>query len=400
MVGANTYDRAVGWSHALRRDLARRERATERAETAFLTIGPAVVVVGAQLTDPGSPLAVIGLLPAILAFAARGVFPRFPAEVFAAGVIVPVIVVVGGTGGDLEMALFLVVLMVLYVAWQLGSVLRSVAIAFVAGATPIVVAGVLAPESGIFWAPWTAASVFTYLLGRTLHRQRTLIDELERARETLAAQAVADERRRIARELHDLAGHTLAAMLLHVTGARHVLRRDLDEVDRALRDAESVGRASLDHVRATVAALRTVERGTDPPSSDRADLGALLDEYRRAGLRIEAGVPPELAVLDGTLGVALHRIVRESLANVARHAPTNAVRVEICAASGELHLTVRDKGRPPPPAPSGTTRFGLVGMAERARAVGGEVRAGPTVDGWLVEAALPITSPHAASTGS
>ena len=114
------------------------------------------------------------------------------------------------------------------------------------------------------------ANLFVFALGRTQIRQRRLIDQLERARRALADQAVAEERRRIARELHDLAGHTLAAVLLHVTGARHVLRRgDVAEAERALGDAETVGRASLDQIRATVAALRTEERGTDPVARRR-----------------------------------------------------------------------------------------------------------------------------------
>ena len=74
--------------------------------------------------------------------------------------------------------------------------------------------------------------------------------------------------------MHDLAGHTLAAMLLHVTGARHVLRRDIDEAEQALLEAETIGRSSLDQIRATVASLRTDERGTDPPLAASADLDA------------------------------------------------------------------------------------------------------------------------------
>ena len=140
-------------------------------------------------------------------------------------------------------------------------------------------------------------------------RQRKLIDQLEAAREALAEQAVAEERRRIARELHDLAGHTLAAVMLHVTGARHVLRRDIDEAERALVDAETVGRASLDQIRATVAALRTDERGTDPALAGSADLVALVEEYRRAGLAIETDDRAGCRWTSrGPPGTALHRI--------------------------------------------------------------------------------------------
>ena len=142
------------------------------------------------------------------------------------------------------------------------------------------------------------ADVFTLTLGRGVYRQQRLIEQLEQARRALADQEVAEERRRIARELHDLAGHTLAAMLLHVTGARHVLRRDVVEAERALLDAETVGRASLDQIRATSPSLRADERGTDPALAGVADVAALVDEYRRAGLVVELSVAEPAADLD------------------------------------------------------------------------------------------------------
>ena len=177
------------------------------------------------------------------------------------------------------------------------------------------------PEETIGWHPWAMAAAFTFFLGRTLRRQRVLIHELREARHALANEAVAEERRRIARELHDLAGHTLAAMVLHVTGARHVLRRDVDDAEQALLDAETVGRSSLDQVRATVAALRDHERGTDPALAGAADIPALVEDYRRAGLTITTEIGARAATIGGPTGTALHRITGEALANVAFHAP-------------------------------------------------------------------------------
>jgi signal transduction histidine kinase len=236
------------------------------------------------------------------------------------------------------------------------------------------------------------ATVFTGSLGRAEYGRRKLIRELEEARRALADQAVAEERRRIARELHDLAGHTLAAMLLHVTGARHVLRRDVDEAERALVDAETVGRASLDQVRATVASLRADERGTDPALPGVVDLGALVDDYRRAGLVIQTSIDERADDLAGPLGTALHRLAREGLANVARHAPDNRVELSVGFASDTVLLVVADRGRPAPPPDPRALHFGLVGMAERARSLGGQFEAGPTADGWRVEARLPIAA--------
>ena len=373
----------------LRADLARPEVPTGREALPFL-VGSSVVIVGiSAITDPAGAgeLALIGV--AVAAFVARALVPRLPAEVFAVLVLVPVGFVVG-RDGELEGTFFLSVMMVLATAWHLGSLTRAVTIAVVAAAVPPLVAGWV-PGAEIGWEAWTSAVLFTLSMGRLLYRQERLIEALEAARQALAHQAVAEERRRIARELHDLAGHTLAAMLLHVTGARHVLHRDVTEAERALVDAETVGRASLDQIRATVAALRADERGTDPSLAGAADIAGLVHEYRRAGLDVTASITPDTPAIDGPTGTALHRIAREALANVARHAPSNTVALELTADAGRARLTVADHGRPAAADPGGD-HFGLVGMRERARALGGRFEAGPTDDGWCVRADLPLTA--------
>jgi len=289
----------------------------------------------------------------------------------------------------LEGALFLIVMMTFAASAHLESLTRAIAVTTLAAASTWLIAVV--SDDGIGWQPWAMANLFVLVLGRTQVRQRQLIEQLERARQALADQAVAEERRRIARELHDLAGHTLAAVLLHVTGARHVLRRrDLDEADRALADAETVGRASLDQIRATVASLRTDERGTDPSLAGVADLPALVEDYRRAGLVIDASIAERARSLAGPVGTALHRVAREGLANVARHAPGNHVTLTVDVSGGVVRLVVADRGRPASSPDPEVTQFGLVGMAERAKALGGQCTAGPTGDGWRVEACLPI----------
>jgi signal transduction histidine kinase len=280
--------------------------------------------------------------------------------------------------------------MVLYVSANLESTLRAVIIAAFAAASPWIVGEFIAPEQNIGTQSWILAHFFTLAIGRFVYRQQALIVELELARRALAEQAVAEERRRIARELHDLAGHTLAAMLLHVTGARHVLRRDLDDAERALADAESVGRASLDQIRATVAALRMDERGTDPALAGSADLDALVDEYRRAGIEITTAIAPEVAVLAGPTGTAVHRITREALANVARHAAGNTVEVGADLIDDTVRLVVADHGRAASAPDPNSGHFGLIGMSERARANGGHHDAGATADGWRVDARLPV----------
>ncbi len=352
----------------------------------WLVAAATATVVVSQLSDPGSAVDLLLLAPAALAFLVRGLIPRLPPELFAVLVIVPVAGVMAERQ-VLEGSFFLIVNMVLAVSWRLESWRRAVAIMVAAAATPGVVAAAMEGRE-IGWEAWTAASVFTFVLGRLLRRQEVLIEQLEEARDALAAEAVVEERRRIARELHDLAGHTLAAVLLHVTGARHVVRRDVDDAERALREAETVGRASLDQIRAAVTTLRADETGTDPALAGSGDLGSLVEEYRRAGLVVSASIA--LAAMDGPVGTALHRIAREALSNVARHAPANEVDLAVNGSVGEVRLVVEDHGRAAVPPDKWAAHFGLKGMQERARALGGELSAGPTADGWRVEARLPV----------
>jgi signal transduction histidine kinase len=373
-----------------RADLVRPVTPVDPREALFLAVNAAVFVLVAQATDGGSAVELLLVVAAWAAFVLGGAAGRLPWEVVAVLVSVPLATAVGQSG-NLEVAFFLGVLVTLYAAWHLGSLTRAMVVLVVSAAAPWIVS-VAIPEEEIAWTPWVAANVFTFVLGRNLRRQRLLIDQLQAAREALAEQAVAEERRRIARDLHDLAGHTLAAVLLHVTGARHVLRRDVDEAERALVQAETVGRSSLDQIRATVAGLRTSERGTDPPLPGSADLMALVDEYRRAGLEVTAVVTPPTASIDGPVGAALHRICREALTNVARHAPDNRVELAVALdpATGEVRLVVADHGRAASAGNQDDGHFGLVGMRERARAVGGQLDAGPTPDGWRVDARLPL----------
>jgi signal transduction histidine kinase len=360
-------------------------RSDDRAWFIFTVVAVTAI---AQVTDPGTALDLLIVAPALAAFVFQDRLIKVP-EVFAVLVVAPIFVVVG-IQTVLEPVLFLSVTMVLYVAARVDSTVRAALIALFAAASPWIIGEFTASEEDIGWQSWVLAHAFTFAIGRLLHRQQALIADLEQARQALAEQAVAEERRRIARELHDLAGHTLAAMLLHVTGARHVLRRDLDDADRALADAESVGRASLDQIRATVTALRTDERGTDPALVGSADLEALVDEYRRAGLDVAAAISPDVAELAGPTGIAVHRITREALANVARHAPGNRVEVIAAVDHGAVLLTVADHGRAAAAPDPNSGHFGLIGMSERARALGGTLDAGTTMDGWRVDARLPI----------
>jgi signal transduction histidine kinase len=255
----------------------------------------------------------------------------------------------------------------------------------VAVGTPAAVELAVRPEWG--WPFWTGGILFGWLSAEQMRRFRALVAELSATRERLAEQAVHLERRRIAAELHDLVGHSLGVLLLHVTGARRRLRDDPVAAEEALRQAEAIGRAGLAEVRRGVAALRD-ERGAGlAPVPTAADVPELVERSVAAGAAVDLAVTGDLAGVEPVAGLAVYRVVQESLANAARHAPGAAVRVLVDVRPATVAVTVWDGGGAA--AAPGLAGVGLVGMRERVEALGGRLAAGPVGAGWEVRAQLP-----------
>jgi signal transduction histidine kinase len=251
-----------------------------------------------------------------------------------------------------------------------------------------------APHELPSWLTWSIGVLLIWLTVRTIHAQQRLLAELRVAQAELASQAAAAERRRIVREIHDVVAHSLAVTMLHLTGARHVLRRDPERAAEALAEAERLGRQSLADVRRTVGLLESdgrAQAGAAAPLPGAADIQTLVADYRRAGLDVELGVRGDPSDLTAATGLGLYRIVQEALANVAKHAPGASVRVELAIEAG-VELRVRDSGRSggtPIIRSDGGAGLGIHGMRERAILLGGTLHAGPDGDGWAVRCSLP-----------
>jgi signal transduction histidine kinase len=240
---------------------------------------------------------------------------------------------------------------------------------------------------------WVVAMVFVWVVGRAVARQERLVVELEGARRQLAEQALVAERRRIARDVHDFVGHGLAAVMLQVTSARHVLRRDAEAAEEALRSAEEVGRSSMQELRRTVTILRSDdEAGVAAPVPSATEIPALVEQARAGGLAVELQTRGDLSRLPPGIGLTVYRIAQEALANAARHAPRARTVLELKVANGRVALFAETRG--PIAAGSASERerphYGLIGMRERASALGGQFAAGPTPDGWRVRCELPV----------
>ncbi|WBB76754.1 histidine kinase [Micromonospora sp. WMMD1128] len=205
------------------------------------------------------------------------------------------------------------------------------------------------------------------------------------------AAVVADERRRIVGELHDLVAHQVAAIGVLATGARRALPRDPAAADRALAAVEETGRAALRELRRLLRVLRA-DAGPAAelaPLPGLAGVVTLVRQARDAGLPVTLRTEGSFAPVGDGVALAAHRVVREALRNVLRHAGPATASVRLTAADGFLTVEVTDTGR----GPASPDRIGpgLVGMRERVALYGGILRTGPAPGGgFRVYARIPL----------
>jgi signal transduction histidine kinase len=231
------------------------------------------------------------------------------------------------------------------------------------------------------------------VVGDAVRARRLRMETLE-ARVGMAEQEtlrrVAEERLRIAREVHDVVGHGLATITLRAGVADRVAERDPDEVRAALRAIRKISRESLAELSGLLGVLRAEGEAERAPTPDLAALPRLVDGLRDAGMDVAleadtngGGPVPEV------VGAAGYRIVQEALTNVARHAGAGATaRVRVARHDGVVEIEVRDDGVG---ASALTPGGGLIGMRERAAAVGGRLEAGSAPGGgFRVWASLPV----------
>lgn len=231
------------------------------------------------------------------------------------------------------------------------------------------------------------------MIGRILQLQQRLVLKERDRQAVLAQQAAADERRRIAREIHDVIAHSLSVTMLHLTGARRALQQDhdVDEAVDGLLDAERLGRQAMSDIRRTVGLLGAKDGGparltVEPGMSD---IPALIETFASAGLRLDCQLDEAPETLTPGVGLTLYRVAQESLANIAKHAPESDVQLRLRVDTGTATLSVRnDLTGPVAQVQPGS---GLSGMRQRVETLDGEFLAGPDPGGWTVRARVPIS---------
>jgi signal transduction histidine kinase len=250
---------------------------------------------------------------------------------------------------------------------------------------------------------WAAAAVF---LGDAMRSRRSYLGaleerarHLEQSREDEARRRVAEERLRIAQDLHDSVAHTMATINVQAGVAAHVIDRHPDRARDALVVIQQASREVLDELAALLGLLRLNGQEGDSlaPTPGPAQLGTLVESAKRSGLEVTLRVERDVSAVPQPVGVAVYRIVQESLTNVIRHAgPGARATVTITGEQGGgLAVEIADDGAGAGVNGAGVngtggTGVGIVGMRERAQATGGTlVAAARPEGGWIVRGVWP-----------
>lgn len=252
---------------------------------------------------------------------------------------------------------------------------------------PVQATAVSRVRQAVWWSPW----VIAWLVG-ALVRSRVLNAEQRRLRrQDMASRAVTEERNRIARELHDVIGHSVSIMTVQASAVRRRLDPDQADEREALETVEVTGREALAEMRRMVGVLRESGETADrEPAPGLSQLGRLVEQFRSAGMPVDVSVTGLAQPLAPGLDLTAYRLVQEALTNSLRHAasPTRA-EVSIGYSAETLEIAVRDNGRQV--GPGADPGHGLLGLRERVSVYGGELIARPRPEGGFeLIATLPL----------
>jgi signal transduction histidine kinase len=252
------------------------------------------------------------------------------------------------------------------------------------------------------WFVWKTYIELGVALGWAMRAQLRLVWRTRLARDEHAQLAALEERRRIARDVHDVLAHTLTILMVHLNSARLSVRDDPEGTAELLDEVAVYGRNCLEEIRSTVGLLSSpVERDrTSSPIEAARSIEDLVASHRKAGAEIDLGLDIRmehlalLAEAPGAMWHAGYRIVQESLANAVRHAPGAPIEVRVGIDDRGLHIECSNQVR------EGVVRLelpsggnGIRGMVERAAAIGGTFEAGMGDSAWVVRAELPLRTP-------
>ncbi len=242
---------------------------------------------------------------------------------------------------------------------------------------------------------------FSWALGEFVGARRAYNAEveqrlrlLETERDQQARIAVAEERARIARELHDVVAHAVSVMVVQADGAAYAVRSQPELAERAVKTISSTGREALTELRRLLGVLRSEENGGErTPQPGTQSLSELAARVRAVGLPVQLDIVGNVDDLPAGVGLGIYRIVQEALTNSLKHAgPGTSATVRVARVADRVDLSIVDNGKRTSRSLVGVSGGnGLIGMRERALVFGGTLEAGPrSGGGWQVTATLPF----------
>jgi signal transduction histidine kinase len=383
-----------------------------RQGDALLALGLSVALVlelslGSNITGPFWTNYVCGVV------ATGAVAWRRPWPVWALAAQLVFVLVSTAAGGDLTENPFSPFLAVIVVMYGVGSYAPlgwsrfGLAIGVV-GMVLINVVGDTDSDAGAYVGTLLLAIVLPWAAGRAVKEWAQRALDLERVNAALKAEqeqrsllAVADERSRIARELHDVVAHSISVMVVQAEGAKRMMDGDPRRAKSALDQIEGTGRAALVEMRRLLGVLRKDGEagGVRTPQPGTQTLDMLVNRAQEAGLDVRVAMDGAPKTLPAGIDVSVFRIIQEALTNSLKHAGPTRADVLITYGEDDVEVEIVDGGMvngfEPPTSDPENPQHGLLGMKERVSLYGGEIMTGPCEDGrdgYRVWARIPLTS--------
>src|SRR3954454_4638629 len=386
-------------------------RISPRQADALLAVGLTVALLlelslGSNITGPFWANYVLGVV------VTGAIAWRRPWPVWALAAQLIAALISTAAGGDLTenpISPFLAVIVVMYGVGSYAPVGWSrfgVAIGVV-GVVLIDLVGDSSGDVGSYVGTILLAILLPWAAGRAAKEWAQRALELERVNAALKAEqeqrsllAVADERSRIARELHDVVAHSISVMVVQAEGAKRMMDRDPKRAQAALEQIEGTGRAALVEMRRLLGVLRKEGEGTiRTPQPGTQTLDMLVNRAQEAGLDVRVAIEGHQKTLPAAVNVSVFRIIQEALTNSLKHAGPTRADVLLTYSDDSVEVEIVDTGAvngfQPPSADPENPQHGLLGMKERVSLYGGEIVTGPCEDGrdgYRVWARIPLTT--------
>jgi len=365
--------------------LVRDARSLPRADIALALLLAVLAVVDAFVGDWRGPHVVNAVVAPVMALSLAW-RRRYPVGVLAFNVVSIAALSVAFGGSETSTAVFIMVAAVFSAAAHGDKPVATVVLSVVTAA----VQTSLDPQVHTFGdATWDVILLsVTLVVGFGQHSRNAAV---ERNQELLASAAADDERRRIARELHDIISHSLGVLVLQAGAAEQVLERNPERAREVLRSIRATGQEAIGEMGTLLGVIRGEAVASREPQPSLADVDKLVTKMGEAGLEVGMEIQGERRALSPALELSAYRIVQEGLTNALKHAGSAHARVVLRYGADELEIEVANDGSANGNGGGRGSRRGLAGISERVAVFGGHLDAGPRPDGgWALRAGFPL----------